>query len=412
MVTPGMRFDRTVTIGLLWHSVNSDNLGVGALTVSQIAIARAAAARAGVAVRFLVLGWSGRRPAYVTGPGIEAGAFRQRALLQPGGAFGGLLRRTDLVLDIGAGDSFADIYGARRATMQLVSKGRVLAARRPLVLSPQTVGPFRRPWARAGALAIMRRAHAVFTRDELSVRFLRDAGFDGEIRQASDVALRLPCDAPASRRPGGVVRVGLNVSGLLFSGGYDRSNMFALKADYGQAMRRLAAALAGEEGRAAAGAPVELHLVSHVISDDQPVEDDFRVAERIAAATPGSIVAPRFGSPSEAKTYIAGLDFFAGSRMHACIAAFSSGVPVVPLAYSRKFAGLFGSLGYDETVDCRTAGEDEIVAAVLGGLKRRQALAEAAAPALATGLKRLDGYEAFLTEVIAQAAASRAGQVR
>ena len=45
------------------------------------------------------------------------------------------------------------------------------------------------------------------------------------------------------------------------------------------------------------------------------------------------------------------MDFFAGARMHSTIAAFSTGVPVVPIAYSRKFTGLYHSLGYDYIID-------------------------------------------------------------
>lgn len=35
--------NKQITVGLLWHSLSSDNLGVGALTESQIAICNAAA---------------------------------------------------------------------------------------------------------------------------------------------------------------------------------------------------------------------------------------------------------------------------------------------------------------------------------------------------------------------------------
>ena len=37
--------------------------------------------------------------------------------------------------------------------------------------------------------------------------------------------------------------------------------------------------------------------------------------------------------------------------MHATIAALSSGVPVIPIAYSRKFKGLFENCQYDIGVD-------------------------------------------------------------
>lgn len=41
--------------------------------------------------------------------------------------------------------------------------------------------------------------------------------------------------------------------------------------------------------------------------------------------------------------------------MHSTIAAFSSGVPIVPMAYSRKFNGLFiDTLDYNHLVDLKT----------------------------------------------------------
>ena len=60
-----------------------------------------------------------------------------------------------------------------------------------------------------------------------------------------------------------------------------------------------------------------------------------------------------------------------GARMHACIAAFSAGVPVVPMAYSRKFAGLFGAMGYDETVDCTSQSAEEILTRIFDAFERR-----------------------------------------
>ena len=65
--------------------------------------------------------------------------------------------------------------------------------------------------------------------------------------------------------------------------------------------------------------------------------------------------------------------------MHACIAAFSAGVPLVPLAYTRKATGLFRSLGYDTAVDLRTGSLEDAVRLVEDGLARREALATAAA---------------------------------
>ena len=142
----------------------------------------------------------------------------------------------------------------------------------------------------------------------------------------------------------------------------------------------------------------------HVIvrSGSMTGEDDYRASMALAAEFPGTVLAPAFTSPSEAKTYIAGMDFFMGARMHACIAAFSAGVPVIPMAYSRKFAGLFGSIGYGRTVDCTTESGAAILDKIMVGYAGRVDLAAEADMALKTGLEMLSRYEAALKAVILQ----------
>lgn len=399
----------TLTLGLLWHSLRSENLGVGALTVAHIAILREVAAEIGRPVRFLVIGWPDRMPPYPAGPDVEIIELRTREL-HPFGRLWRAVRRCDLVLDIGAGDSFADIYGAPRILRMLAAQNLVMAAGRPLVLSPQTIGPFERPWVRRLALNVMRRARLVATRDALSTGFAREMGFRGPLIEATDVALRLPYDAPAPRAPGGPVRVGINVSGLLFNGGYTRDNMFELKVDYPALMREVL----GFFGRAECGAECEVHLVGHVVTPNRQVEDDRAAARALAAecpqapgvpGVPGVIVAPAFASPSEAKAYIAGLDFFTGARMHACIAALSSGVPVLPMAYSRKFAGLFGTLGYPHTADCRTETGQEIMAKLSAAFANRDRLKADAEAATAAAGARLGVYAEAVRDLIAATAA-------
>jgi polysaccharide pyruvyl transferase WcaK-like protein len=302
------------------------------------------------------------------------------------------------VLDIGAGDSFADIYGAKRAVWVFGTKAAALLAGRPLVLAPQTIGPFDKPLTRRLAVGLMNRCRLVATRDRLSTDYLAAIAPKAPRMEATDVALRLPYDPPVPRPEGGPVRVGVNVSGLLFNGGYTRNNMFGLaEADH-------PALVCAILGRLAADPGIELHLVGHVISERQPVEDDHRVCAQLAAEFPGARLAPAFGHPSEAKSYIAGMDLFLGARMHACIAAFSSGVAVLPMAYSRKFAGLFGTLGYDALIDLKTDGTAAALAKLDDALANRVALADRARAGLAAGLARLDAYEAALEKLLREAA--------
>lgn len=383
---------KLLRIGLVLHSTRSDNLGVGALTVAEIDILREVARELGRRLEVLVFDWRGPRDPYVTGDDIVISDFGNKSLVNP---FDYLAKvaTCDLLVDIGAGDSFADIYGLHRLRRNLAMKALARLGGTPVVMAPQTIGPFATPLARRLARLCLSLCRFVATRDELSNRALDELGYAGARIEASDVALRLPYD-PAPARASGPPRVGINVSGLLFAGGYTGRNEFGIAFDYPALIRAL---VADFQARGA-----EVHLVPHVLVDGgrMAMEDDMAACRTVAQACPGAILAPAFASPSEAKSYIARLDFFTGARMHACIAALSSGVAVVPMAYSRKFAGLFGTIGYDRTVDCTTQDADTVRAAVLAGFEARETLAVEARAALARGLDRLGLYTRALRSVL------------
>ena len=68
---------------------------------------------------------------------------------------------------------------------------------------------------------------------------------------------------------------------------------------------------------------------------------------------------------------------FVGARTHSTIAAFSSGVPVVPMAYSRKFNGLFSdTLDYQYIVDMKIKSLDESLAKIIEAFNQRVSLCQ------------------------------------
>jgi len=386
-------------VGLLWHTVSSGNLGVGALTVGNLAIARRAAAAAGVKLHFLVLGFAERGvPIYIHDPDVETVPLDTRAML-PGGAYWRALRGVDCVLDIGGGDSFADIYGVKRFAFLWLSKVMAVASKTPLILSPQTIGPFTRQPQTAMAASVMKKADLIVTRDTVSFDVARKMAPTTRVLQAVDVAFALPFKRSAKVDPS-TIAVGLNVSALLFSYGYTGANEFGMQVDYREYTRKLIRQLM-ERG-------ATVHLVSHVNALGDAVEDDGRVADMLAAEFPGTVRAPNFESPSTAKSYISGLDFFVGGRMHACIAAYSTGVPVVPVAYSRKFAGLFESvLKFPHVIPVSGLDTDRAVAFTLDRFDRRAELAADIRKAESLVSDLLKNYEDELAEIFSKLAQAR-----
>lgn len=360
---------KTLKVGLLWHSMTSDNLGVGALTLGQMALITAAARQSGFECQFLVIGTKGGTPYPVDDFQIgDTAEFALRAFKT--GDFRGisLLRHCDIVFDIGEGDSFADIYGNKRLAIQVFAKLLVAVFGKTLILAPQTIGPFKTSTGRFLGQLGMKCAKRLFARDNLSMQYLADLGNAKKSIEVIDVAFALPFNKSLFFGGPAITRIGINVSGLLYNGGYNGRNEFNLSLDYRKLIEDACSYFTKLPN-------TEVYLVSHVISAHSETEDDYRASEKLVEKYPTLKMAPRFRSPSEAKSFISNMDFFTGARMHACIAAFSSGVPVLPMAYSRKFNGLFNSLGYRHIIDCLVVTTDNALQMLKGGFEERTSLA-------------------------------------
>ncbi|MFN5780584.1 MAG: polysaccharide pyruvyl transferase family protein, partial [Novosphingobium sp.] len=94
---------------MLWHSLASGNLGVDALTAASIAILTEEAGAIGLAVEQVVIGMDDSSRGAPRRSDIAFFPVRRKTLLTSG-AYWRLAGELDCVVDIGAGDSFADIY--------------------------------------------------------------------------------------------------------------------------------------------------------------------------------------------------------------------------------------------------------------------------------------------------------------
>jgi colanic acid/amylovoran biosynthesis protein len=373
---------QTIRIGMAGTPLNNGNLGCKALTYSAVVMLERVADELGCTFSYVFfddlfdmertrqalvllcdeIGLEPSRAQAVPVAGWDRlrTVIRHPRLVSAKRKMESSVNAVDVIFDLTQGDSFTDIYdNGRRLTSFARVRDAAYKAGVPVILGPQTIGPFNTEQGRKIARRTLRLAALAIARDAASAECARDiAGI--EIPVTTDLAFILPYET-GSLQKSNKVRVGLNPSGLLVRNGLEGGLTGSeLHTDYDIYLDRLCAWL-DDNG-------YEVHLVPHVGGADLPV------CQKLKVSHPDFVLHGDFETPIAAKSLIADLDVFVGSRMHATIAALSSGVPVVPVAYSRKFVGLFGSLGYDINVDLRSMTTEEALSETIRAIENYQEL--------------------------------------
>ncbi len=391
------------------------NLGVGALRdATTHAVHRALP---GSEVVVFDDGWGVRPTTTPEGPVTFCGgrdsrryhrpeSFAQmRAAIAVGGAWNAGARKileSAAVLDVSGGDSFADLYGPSRFRTVAWPKRLALAAGRPLVLLPQTYGPFRDPGLREEAARLLRGASAVWARDPRSRETADELIGEERTRLGVDMAFGLP-RTPLEGAEGDAWQqwldaspepvAGVNVNGLLVNQP-DASRAYGVTPTHREEMTEVARRiLDGSEWRVV--------VVPHVLGEglDSDVAVSREVAGRLQAefGTERVHLADGCRTPGQTKAVIARCAWFTGARMHATIAALSSGVPTGGVAYSRKMEPVFERLD-QPVVDARSTPSDGIVSELVALWRDH----DAARDRLATTLPEvLDTWAAQIDAILA-----------
>ena len=240
------------------------------------------------------------------------------------------IRYSAAVLDISGGDSFSDIYGKRRFVAVTQPKHLAIRAGVPLILMPQTYGPFEDPARRLEAADILRRSQLAFARDERSFRLMQDL-LGSHVRSGPPPVRRrrglraadlrspprpraLPSWTGRARQKGLVA--GFNVSGLLFNAPAEAMRQFGLKTDFRSLAMTFARRLLQET-------TASLLLMPHVLRPPGQPWNPTKIAVRAVHDELKSRFGDRIFVPAvadsatEAKWYISQLRLV-HRRAHAC----------------------------------------------------------------------------------------------
>ena len=336
-------------IGLLGALINNENLGCLALTYSQIALIEKIAAEEQMSIQYYVFEPSpdkektemaekslGLCKGSITSYDVTP-LFRFRRFIHhfnTGVTTLKAFKKCDLFIDLTAGDSFTDIYGQYTFDSETNVKLLVKKLDKPLILGPQTYGPFNNEKNINKAIKAINSADLVLSRDEKSADYIRKYT-DKKVETTTDLAFELPYVRNNIQSDG--IKVGLNISGLLISEKTEKTEFeLKLKVNYDEYIKAVIDWLLESK-------IYDIYIIPHVGKDGMEWIRKI-YGEKLNYLGP-------FENPVEAKNAIASMDIFIGSRMHATIGAFSAGVSTIPVAYSRRFSGLFNHLRYMHVVD-------------------------------------------------------------
>lgn len=299
-------------------------------------------------------------------------------------------QKADMIFDFTLGDSFSDIYGAGRYIKTNIIKAIAEKNNDRFILGPQTYGPYDRRWARKWAGRIINKSFKVYSRDEESILILKDIA-QKSATVVSDVAFALPYEK-VILPDNGKVRVAINPSGLLWKGGYTKDNQFGLTIDYQKYCKGIIEALA-EDGK------YDIYLLPHVGTSDGELENDLTLCRQLNKEYSYTHVIEDIDTPMKAKDYISAMDVLIAARMHATVGGVSSGVATIPVAYSRKFRGLYDNIGYNYVLDIKNYDTEKAIYQTIEWVKDYKTLQKAAISAGGVAAQKLGSFKEDLISI-------------
>ena len=288
---------------------------------------------------------------------LEKKLLDKFGIVLPFTRFGKIIRNLRWVAAINGGHGFSDLYSTETFISRLHETNIAMKCNIPIIILPQTIGPFKEESNRVIANRILQYATRIYVRDDKFIKELNSMGLKYEMTKDLSAYMK-PQPIDIDIEPNAV---GLNVSGLAYSNTFRTlSGQFA---SYPYLINAIIRYFQSQN--------VPIYLIPHSYNYNHPEEsNDDLVAIRDLYAkledTTNVHVVDRDMISPQVKYVISQMSFFIGTRMQAIFAAIYTKVPLFGLAYSYKFQGAFEANGiYDSTAMINKITEEECDAIVV-----------------------------------------------
>lgn len=269
---------------------------------------------------------------------LEIELYLRLGILFPFTSFGKVMRQISLVAAINGGDGFSDIYSTTTFLSRLYDIGYAMRKGIPVLILPQTLGPFSDKRNLLIAKRILKYANKVYVRDDKFTDELKKMNVKYELAKDLSAFMKpQPWDISIPKNS-----IGINVSGLAYS------NTFRTLSGQFEQYPVLIDQLINHFQKKG----VIVYLIPHSYNyyNPEPSNDDIiacREAYNKLKDKQNVVFLDKDLTSPKVKYVISLMNFFIGTRMHANFAAIYTGVPVFGLAYSFKFEGAFTANGLD-----------------------------------------------------------------
>lgn len=279
-----------------------------------------------------------------------------------------IFKSASYIIDISHGDGFTDLY---RISFLLDYQIAIIIGSNldvPIIKFPQTIGPFNTLIGKIYAKYILNKVNLIMIRELCSEDIIQNIGVSYKTIKVPDLAFLMPPDKSANINcivsgHNGLennLLVGFNISGLLSNFGNTKKYL-KKEMNYLVLIENIIKTLIIDYNAVIIIVPHDYEYSNETISDD--LKYSKLIYKKMYIKFPKRIFLINGNyNARQIKGYISGLDFFIGSRMHACIAAVSQCIPTVPISYSYKFKGVWESIDLQGLVaDPKILNESDIL---------------------------------------------------
>lgn len=268
---------------------------------------------------------------------LEKRLVKKLGLILPFTRFGRTVKKIAYEAADYGGDGFSDIYGTRDFLGRMNQTFVLWKANVPLIMLPQTVGPFIDKANYDLAVKIMRYAKEIYVRDDKFSDEFKKLGLKYTLtKDISSFMQPEPWNIEIKTKA-----VGFNVSGLAYS-----NTFHGLEGQfdaYPELVERIINHFRNKG--------CTIYLIPHSYNYQHPDDNDDMLACREAynrlSDKSNVVLIDKDMTAPQVKYVISKMTFFIGARMHANFAAIYTGVPLFGTAYSYKFQGAFDANGLD-----------------------------------------------------------------